>query len=82
MWDKFWKSFHDSEVIFWTRLQVILLPVLFGLHTVDWSPFITDKHILIGYIAFNAIFTEILRRHREDWTHYDDPDPPGSDPRP
>ncbi|MDE2103869.1 MAG: hypothetical protein KGL39_45325 [Patescibacteria group bacterium] len=66
-WRKFKKSFHDSEVIMWARLQAILIPIVIGLHNVDFSTYISDRNLLVGYIAVNSVLTEVLRRHRETW---------------
>lgn len=75
-WVKFHASFHDSEVIIWARLNAVMVPVIMGLHNVDWSAYITDKHLLIGYVAVNSVMTEYLRRRRADFSEpKEDPEP-------
>lgn len=64
---KFHASFHDSEVIAWARIQLIIGAAFVALQSVDMSVFISDKHLLMGYIFANAFITEGLRRSREDW---------------
>lgn len=64
---RFVASFHDSEVILWARLQYIIFLVYTGLQAVDVSVFISDKRMLQGYILFNAMMTEVMRRHRADF---------------
>ena len=54
----FHASFHGSEVILWARCQYIFFLVYTGLQVVDVSLFISDKHLLQGYMFMNAIVTE------------------------
>lgn len=56
-------------LIVWARLQYILLIVYTALQQVDLSLFISDQHLLQGYIFINAITSECLRRHNAE---YDD----------
>lgn len=71
MWPKIVKFFHDSEIIFWARLQTIggtlLLvgDVVFEVvsHS-DLSPFISNPKTLGAVVMANGIFTELLRRRR------------------
>ncbi len=71
MWAKVVRFFHDSEIIFWGRLQVfagvvvtflgILVPIVSG---TDFSVLgFTPKTIAILAIV-NGILTEYLRRRR------------------
>lgn len=62
-------TFHDSEVIAWSRLQVLLGTVWVALQGVDVSPLISDPHYLVYYIIGSNLVNEFLRRRRAD---YDD----------
>jgi ABC-type thiamin/hydroxymethylpyrimidine transport system permease subunit len=81
MWAAFVKSFHNSETIFWSRLQVVvgvLLPIVFTVVQVvtstDLSPLFSNPKILVGWLIINGLLQEFLRRHREDWgPHADEP---------
>jgi hypothetical protein len=64
---RFHDSFHDSEIIVWARLQFMFGSAFVALQGVDMSVFISDRHMLMGYIFFNGLVTEVLRRNREDW---------------
>ena len=66
---EFHATFHDSEVLLWARSQYLMLALYQGLQAIDISVFISDRHILQGYIFANAVITEMLRRSREDWKH-------------
>jgi hypothetical protein len=71
MWQKLLKLCHDSEIILFARVQVVLgvtigvvdaaLPVL--LHT-DLSPFISDPKTLAAIGIVNGVGTELLRKYR------------------
>jgi hypothetical protein len=65
--NKFWRSFHDSEVILWARLQFLLLALYTALQSVDMSQVISDGHLLQGYMFTNAFVTELLRRRNAEW---------------
>ncbi len=67
-WATFHASFHDSEVIVWARLNALFVPILIGLHNVDWSVYISDRTLLMTYIGVNSVLTEVLRRRREDFS--------------
>ena len=74
MWAKFVKTFHDSETIFWARLQVILgvlgsvaLAVAHVVFSVDLSPLFSDPRYLVAWMVFSGLVQEFLRKHREDW---------------
>jgi hypothetical protein len=60
-------TFHGSEVILWARVQFLLGSAYVALQGVDMSVFISDRHLLMGYIFANGLITEMLRRNREDW---------------
>jgi hypothetical protein len=66
-WAYFVGSFHRSEVIFWARFQLLLGSAFVAIQGVDMSEFISDRHLLQGYIFANAMITELLRRHRSDF---------------
>ncbi len=71
MWSRVVKFFHDSEVIFWARLQsfggaaLIVLDAVFEVvsHS-DLSPFISNPKTLGTVVMVNGIVTELLRRRR------------------
>lgn len=62
-------SFHDSEVLVWSRLNVLLGSIWVALQGVDVSPLIKDPKWLVYYIIFSNLVNEMLRRRRAD---YDD----------
>jgi hypothetical protein len=71
MWLKIRAWFHDSEVIFWGRLQVVAGAIgLFGSITfevishTDLSVFISNPKILSAVGISNGLITEYLRRRR------------------
>lgn len=71
MWPKIVKFFHDSEVIFYARVQsiggVVLLvgDVVFEIVAKsDLSPFISNPKTLASVVMANGILTELLRRRR------------------
>lgn len=61
-------TFRGSETIIWARLQYVFGVLLAAFHSVDLTPFISDKNLLIAYMFVNAIITEGARRNREDWS--------------
>ena len=67
IWDKFRASFHGSETIIWARIQYVFGMLLVAVNSVDLSPYITDRHLLLAYMLCNAMITEVLRKNREDW---------------
>lgn len=83
MWAKFVKTFHDSETIFWARLQVVLgvlgsvaLAVAHVVFSVDLSPLFSDPRYLVAWMVCSGLVQEFLRKLREDWgggDHDDDP---------
>jgi hypothetical protein len=70
-WQKFKATFHDSEVIVWSRVQVLIgavgVPVWLGVSQTDLSPLIRNPQWLAYWLIFNGVVTEILRRNREDF---------------
>lgn len=66
-WVYFQGSFRGSETIMWARAQLMLGAGYTAMQAMDMSLFISDKHALQYYIFANAMITEMLRRHREDW---------------
>ena len=91
MWEKFVKSFHESEVIVFARLQVFLgvlaavaLPIAHVLFSIDLSPMFSDPRYLIAWLFVSGLAQEFLRKHREDWggdQQDDDPNEGGHDAR-
>ena len=68
--EKFWyihNTFHDSEVILWSRLQVLLGTIWVALQGVDVSPFINDPKYLIYYLIFSNLVNEMLRRRNAEY---------------
>lgn len=74
MWAKFIKSFHESEVIFFARLQVFLgvlaavaIPIAHVVFSIDLSPMFSDPRYLVAWLFISGLMQEFLRKHREDW---------------
>ena len=83
MWKKLVASFHDSEVLIWSRLQVVLgvlgsvvLALLHVVLQVDMSALFADPKYLVLWLVFSGLLTEFLRNRREAWR---DPGPEGSE---
>jgi hypothetical protein len=68
LWHKFLASFHGSETIIWARVQYFFVLLLTAVNSVDLSPFITDRQLLVVYMLINAVVTEAVRKNREDWS--------------
>lgn len=66
-WQRFHGSFHDSETLFFARLQVVAGSIWCGLSSADMSPFITDHKQLAYWMIGSGIVNEYLRRRREDF---------------
>ena len=67
-WNSIVAFFHDSETILWARLQTALGVVATAATYVDPSvlqPIIPSAYFPLLLVA-NGIFTEYLRRRRED----------------
>lgn len=67
-WDSFLASFKGSETIIWARTQYLFGILLTAVSSIDFSQFITDRHLLVAYMFINAVITEAARRNREDWS--------------
>ena len=59
-------TFHDSEVIAWSRFQIMIGLVWQGLQGVDVSP-IVDQKYLVWYIIFSNVVNELLRRRKAEF---------------
>lgn len=69
---KYWYihgTFHDSEVILWSRLQVFLASGWIALQGVDVSPVVHDPKWLVYYIIFSNLVNEMLRRRKAEYNH-------------
>jgi hypothetical protein len=85
MWARLVQTFHESEVIFWARLQVVIgvvVPIVVVLvqvvTTTDLSPLFSNPKLLVAWMILNGLLQEALRRHREDWGRaQDDPNEGG-----
>jgi hypothetical protein len=71
MWLKIVRFFHDSEIIFYGRIQVfagaLALVVQVGFEVVshtDLSVFIANPKVLAGVTMGNGFLVEYLRRRR------------------
>lgn len=62
-------TFHGSEVILWSRINVALGTAWVALQGVDVSPLIKDPKWLVYYIIFSNLVNESLRRHRAEYEH-------------
>ena len=60
-------TFHGSETILWSRLNIALGSAWIALQGVDVSPILHDPKYLVYYVIFSNFVNEMLRRHREDW---------------
>ena len=68
--DKFWyihNTFHDSEVILWSRLNVLFGVTWVALQGVDVSPLISNPKTLVYYIIVSNVINELLRRRKADY---------------
>ena len=68
MWAKIKQSFHDSEVIWWARIQVVVGALWLALSQTDLSTVLSGKY-LTYWLILNGFVTELLRRRR---AQYDD----------
>lgn len=62
-------SFHESEVIAWSRFNVALGSAWVALQASDISPLVNNPRYMAYYIIFSNFVNEMLRRRRAD---YDD----------
>jgi hypothetical protein len=67
---KFRRSFHQSGVIVFARLQLLLAAVWTVLTTVDLAPLIGNPKYVTAWLVFSGIVTETARRSRT----FEDPD--------
>jgi hypothetical protein len=58
----FHRSFHQSGVIWFARVQVFLGMVFGVLTTIDLSPIITDQKYLTLWLIGSGLITEMSRR--------------------
>ncbi len=70
--DSFVASFHDSEVLVWSRVQFLVGVVWAVLSQTDLSPVISDPKYLTYWLIANGVITEYLRRRRADDFHSED----------
>lgn len=76
MWQRIKDFFHDSETIFWARLQVfigVVAEILTYVPAELWSPVIPPRWFGI-FLLLNGLATEYLRRRRSDLGKAKDPD--------
>ena len=66
-YDYIYGTFHDSSVIFWSRLQVLLGSLWFALQGVDLSPVLTNPKVLMGYLIVSNFVNEMLRRNGAEY---------------
>lgn len=59
-------SFHDSEIIWWARIQVFFGSLYLVLQTVNLAPLIGDPKYVTYYMIANGLLSEWLRRRRTD----------------
>lgn len=67
---KYWwfhNTFHDSEVILWSRLQVFIGTGWFAVQGIDVSPILTNPKHLMGYLIFSNFVNEFLRRRNAEY---------------
>lgn len=71
---KFWAwykpihdSFHDSEVILWSRLQVLGGAAWFAASTADLTPLVSNPKYVSAWVLFNGVVTEYLRRRNAEF---------------
>lgn len=60
-------TFHDSSVLVWSRVQVILGTLWVALQGVDASPLISNPKYLVYYIIFSNLVNEMLRRRGAEY---------------
>lgn len=65
-------TFHSSEVIWWSRIQVAVGTVWVALQGVDVSPVITNPKWLLYWVIFSNLVNEGLRRRRAEYDHNGD----------
>ncbi len=65
----FHRSFHQSGVIWFARIQVLLGAIWFALTAVDLAPLIGNPKYVTAWLIFSGLVTEMSRRSR---TYQDD----------
>lgn len=58
----FHRSFHQSGVIWFARLQVLLAAVWYALTAVDLAPLIGNPKYVTAWLVFSGVVTEVSRR--------------------
>ncbi|GAA4529200.1 hypothetical protein GCM10023174_19260 [Chelativorans composti] len=68
MWDRICKFFHDSETIFWARLQTVIgtLAVMATYTDTSLVTPLLPAEALPWFLFINGVATEYLRRRRSD----------------
>jgi hypothetical protein len=61
---RFHRSFHQSGVIWFARIQVLLGAVWAALTAVDLAPVIGNPKYVTAWLVFSGIVTEYSRRSR------------------
>ncbi|WP_166163067.1 hypothetical protein [Chelativorans oligotrophicus] len=68
MWQRIKNLFHDSETIFWARLQSligVIATVLVAIEPTMIAPYLPPAWVPAWFI-FNGLATEYLRKRRAD----------------
>lgn len=65
---KFHGSFHDSEIIIWSRIQMAVGAIGAGVLLLDPASFDLDAKWTAIWVAANGALSEYLRRRREDFS--------------
>jgi hypothetical protein len=60
-------TFHGSDVIVWSRLQVIAMSVWLALQGVDLSPVLKEPKWMMYYVIFSNVMNELLRRRGAEY---------------
>lgn len=60
-------SFHDSEVILWSRVQMLAGAVWAAASVADLSPVISNPKYFAAWVIFNGVITEYLRKRNADF---------------
>ena len=66
MWARIKAFFHGSEVIAWSRLQVIGFTLWVALQGVDISPVVKDPKWLMYWAILSNVVNEMLRRRHAE----------------
>lgn len=60
-------TFHDSEVILWSRFNVALGSAWVALQASDISPLVNNPRYMAYYIIFSNFVNETLRRRKAEY---------------